>query len=100
MKGKVMKTPEWEKGRKGAISEHPSKNGKLPKPDGKVIPDMIVSAKCKGESIRLRILHETEPEVFKASIMGDYFLDTPEELNNGDEVTIDREHILWLHGEG
>lgn len=94
-----MKTPKWEEGLHGSIGNYPPGNGKMLTPFDKVTTNMTVTAKCKKETIRLRILQEVETEVFRASIMGDYFLNELEELNDGDEVIIDRKHILWLHGE-
>lgn len=93
-----MKTVKWEVEGKGRVQTYPPKDGKLLTPESKVTDGMIVTAKSKDEVIRLRIIQEISTDIFKASIMGDYFLNTPEELNNGDEVSIDREHILWLHG--
>lgn len=94
-----MKTPKWEEGLHGSIGNYPPKNGKMLTPYDKVELGMAVTAKSKEESIQLQIIEETEPEIFKASVKGYYFLNTPDELNDGDEVTIDRAHILWLHGE-
>ncbi|MFA5516754.1 MAG: hypothetical protein WDA20_10745 [Desulfuromonadales bacterium] len=93
-----MKKPQWETGVKGASWPHRSKDSKMLLPDGKVETNMTVTARCKGEIVRLRILKELKPEVFKASIVGDYFLSEKEELNDGDEVTIDRKDILFLQG--
>lgn len=90
-----MKTVKWEEGGKGATRNYP---GEMLLHSSKVIPGMRVTAKYKSESIQLRILQETEPENFKASVIGHYFLGEPEALSDGDEVIIDREHILWLHG--
>ena len=95
-----MKTPCWEKGNKGATTQHPLKNGKkLLRSNSPVTKGMHVSAQYKGESVSLRIAEEIEPRIFKAIVMGSYFLDGPDVLNNGDEVSIGRDFILWLNGK-
>lgn len=94
-----MKNVKWEEGLHGASGNYPPKNGKMLRPYDKVEPGMAVTAKCNEELINLQIIEETEPETYKASVKGYYFLNTPDELNDGDEVSIDREHILWLHGD-
>lgn len=90
-----MKTPKWETGLKGAIW----KDGKMMTADANVTPGMRVTAQCKGEIINLRISEEIESRVFKAVVMGDYFLNEADALSYGDEITISREFILWLHGK-
>ena len=89
-----MKTPKWGEGTCGAITY----GGNKLFPHDKVTLGMLVSAKCKEKFIRLRITHETGPDIFKAVVVGHYFLNKAEEINDGDEVTIDRKHILWLNG--
>jgi hypothetical protein len=91
-----MKTPKWEKGNRGSCGSYPPKNGKMLLPGDPVKIGMDVSAKCKGENVRLKIIEETEPEIFKAEVIGEYFLNEPEELNYGDEVFISREFALFI----
>jgi len=92
-----MKKPNWEDGTHVSSWKPPLTDQQLINPHGAVSANMHVIAKCKGTTIRLKIIQEIEPNIFKASIDGDYFLNEPEELRNNDEVSINRNFILHLY---
>jgi len=91
-----MKTPIWEDGTYGSSWTPPLTDQQHTNPQGVVTADMHVIAKCKGTVINLKIIQEIEPNIFKASVNGDYFINEPEELKNNDEVRIARDYILHI----
>ena len=91
-----MKTPKWERGKRGSCGKCPPKNGKMLLPDDPAEVGMNVTAKCGGVEIDLNLIEEIGPQVFKAEVIGDYFLGEPEELNYRDEVSISRDFILVI----
>jgi hypothetical protein len=94
-----MKTINWESCKTpGVFSNTLLKNGRLPLPTDPVKPNMKVHAKYKGCGIFLKIIEETTPDIFKASVTNirSSGKERPNDLSLDDEVSIDREHICTL----
>jgi hypothetical protein len=97
-----MKTIKWEKCTRGIVGDYPLKTGqKILTPSDNVVPNMHVTAKYKKLDIHLRIIKETNPGTFCATVM---YLDPvsasrPDDLFEGDEVIINRSNIGFLHVE-
>lgn len=92
-----MKKIEWEESQPGSLMLNPKLNQRPLLPGAPVKAEMQVSAKYKGKTVFLRILEETNPGIFKASVL-DLNPPLPDDLNEGDEVCIDRGHISCLFG--
>jgi hypothetical protein len=84
---------------RGATFNSPSQN--LILGNSEVKPDMQVSARYNNMNIRLQIKREISKHVFAATIL--HFekadLENLDNLAEGDEVEIDRQHICWLSGD-
>lgn len=95
-----MKQIKWEQCVcHGAIGNHPPKSGKMLQPNDEVTPCIKVAAKYKGLDVYLQIGHKTHDGVFTATVLffEPVLSKRPSDLAEGDEVTIDREHICWLY---
>jgi hypothetical protein len=95
-----MREVKWEKCVcHGAIGTYPPKSGKMLNPYDQVIPDMMVSATYKGLNVYLKITREIQEGIFVATVLffEPVLSKNLDDLNQTDEVKINREHICWLH---
>ena len=95
-----MKQIKWETCEcHGASGKHPPKSGKMLQFCDKVTPGMKVTARYKDLDVYLKIERETHDGVFTATVLffEPVLSEKPGDLAKGDDVTIDREHICWLH---
>jgi hypothetical protein len=92
-----MKKIEWEEAQAGSLTLNPKLNQRPLLPGSPVKPQMQISAKYKGKTVYLRILEETNPGIFKVSVL-DLNPPLPEDLNEGDEACIHRGNISCLFG--
>lgn len=77
-------------------------NNHLPKPTfDNIKHDMQVSARFDNMDILLKIKRKINKDVFAATILSfeKVEFNNPDNLVEGDEVEIDRQHICWLFGD-
>lgn len=94
-----MKTIEWQDClARGAVGSYPPEGGKMLDPDGEVIAGMKVFAKYNDLTITLEIQNEIEHHIFSAVVVGfePVLGEKPTDLNQGDEVIIQRKSICCL----
>jgi len=98
----MMKTVKWQKCiGYGAMGSYPSKTGKMFGPQDPVIPGMNVVAKYRDLDVYLEIKDQVSEGVFTATVL--FFervlAKKPDDLDQGDDVIIGREHICWIYEE-
>ena len=83
----------------GAIGSYPPKTGKMLQLYDRVTPGMKVSARYKDLDVHLQIKNQIEEGVFAATVL--FFepvcAEKPDDLDQGNDVKIDRQHICWLY---
>ena len=97
-----MKEVKWEECIfPGASGTYPPPSGKMRYGDGPVQVGMHVAAKYSDLDIHLRIQDAKDQQNLIAEVLffEPVLTDTPEDLAQGDIVSIAREHICWLYDD-
>ena len=95
-----MKTIDWDKcNYPEFIVGNRKKDGSLHVPHDPISPNMRVDAKYKDCDVKLKIIEETKPDAFKASVISISSIgkEKPKDLSENDEVLIAREYICTIH---